>query len=145
MARGSFTPPPSAFGCQSAFAKIEAVKTSKSHEIRSNFGPWLIRNQQILGVYPLKTFTSDLLAPQHKKKPKWLPFCPKNGSQPRMPCLLYGFTPVNARPKHVTAAHCLQRIPLVALFQSLWGRQMSQNDGKNCVVNKIAFKKIPST
>ena len=62
-----------------------------------------------------------------------------------MPCLLYGFTPVNARPKHVTAAHCLQRIPLVALFQSLWGRQMSQNDGKNCVVNKIAFKKIPST
>ena len=62
-----------------------------------------------------------------------------------MPCLLYGFTPVNAQPKPVTAVHCLQKIPLVALFQSLWSRQMLQNDGKNCVVDKIAFKRIPST
>ena len=62
-----------------------------------------------------------------------------------MPCPLYGFTPLNVRPKPVTALHCLELIPLVALFQSLWSRQMSQNDWKNCVVNKIAFKKIPIT
>ena len=70
VVRGVIYPPPFCFGFLSAFVKIDTVKTSKSHEIRSVFGSWLIRNQQILGVYPLKTFTSDLLAPQHKKKSK---------------------------------------------------------------------------